>query len=317
VAPGGTDDGCLSELNIPVLVDGRWVGSIGFSDYVRDHEWDDDDIGVLTTAAAMIGSFWERARATQRLEELIRSKDRFLASISHEIRTPLTAVLGFSQVLRDEVRGLPPGGSEMIGIVAQQAQEISDIVEDLLAAARADIDALAVTHEAVVLRREAESVASARAALNIVIEESDVVALADPARVRQVIRCLVSNAARYGGDRIEIRFGRDGDRATVVVADSGSGVASGHERHIFEAFHRVADADGTTRAVGLGLFVSHHLASLMGGRLTYRREAGWTLFELDLPRASNTADDGTGAREGEIATARPIAPGGDPVAQPV
>jgi len=311
------NDGCLSELNIPIFVDGAWAGSIGFADYLQDREWNDDDIAVLTTAAAMIGSFWERSRATRRLEELIHSKDRFLASISHEIRTPLTAVLGFSQVLRDEVLGLSPGGSEMIGIVTQQAQEISDIVEDLLVAARADIDALTVTHEAVVLRHEAESVALARGALNIAIEESDVVALADPSRVRQVIRCLVSNAARYGGDRIEIRFGLDGDRASVVVADSGSGVASGHERHIFEAFHRVADSEGTTQAVGLGLFVSHHLAGLMGGKLTYRREAGWTLFELVLPLAREAADEVPGTSDDEIAAARSTASGGDPVVQPV
>ena len=122
------EDGCLSELNIPIFVDGSWVGSIGFVDYVRDRQWKKDDVAVLQTAAAMIGSFWERARATERLEELVHSKDRFLASISHEIRTPLTAVVGFSQVLRDDAVGLSPGGSEMIEIVAQQAQEISDIV---------------------------------------------------------------------------------------------------------------------------------------------------------------------------------------------
>ena len=88
----------------------------------------------------MIGSFWERAQATRELEELVVSKDQFLASISHEIRTPLTAVLGFSEVLREDPGNLGPGGVEMINLVAEQAREISDIVEDLLVAARADIE---------------------------------------------------------------------------------------------------------------------------------------------------------------------------------
>lgn len=309
------DDGCLSELNIPIFVDGSWAGSIGFADYLRDRDWKEDDVAVLQTTAAMIGSFWERARAMERLEEVIHSKNQFLASISHEIRTPLTAVLGFSEVLRDDATELSPGGAEMIEIVARQAQEISDIVEDLLVAARADIDALTVTHEPVALRREAVAVASARSELKISIEESDVVALGDSVRVRQVIRCLVSNAARYGGDHIEIRFGSEDDRATVCVADDGSGVAAGHERHIFDAFHRVVEKSGITQAIGLGLYVSHHLARLMGGDLTYRRERGWTLFELELPCVSRAPDDVHDATQAGAVAAGPIALAGGALVQ--
>ncbi|MGB5533382.1 MAG: GAF domain-containing sensor histidine kinase [Acidimicrobiia bacterium] len=287
------EDGCMSELNIPINVYGKWVGSIGFADYVMDRDWRDDDISVLQTAAAMIGSFWERAQATRELEDLVVSKDQFLASISHEIRTPLTAVLGFSEVLREDPGNLGPGGVEMVNLVAEQAREISDIVEDLLVAARADMNALKVVREAVDLREQVDHVVAARGSrtpLSISSDGGDVVAMADGNRVRQIVRCLLSNAVRYGGEQIEIRIGCGDGRATLTVADDGPGVPPGHERNIFEAFHRARNDDGKTQAIGLGLFVAHHLALLMDGDLTYDRRSGWTIFELELPGSEYEED---------------------------
>ena len=286
-------DGRKSELNIPINVYGTWVGSIGFADYVVDRDWGDDDVSMLQTSAAMIGSFWERAQATRELEDLVLSKDQFLASISHEIRTPLTAVLGFSEVLREDPGDLGPGGVEMINLVAEQAREISDIVEDLLVAARADMNALNVVREYVVLREQVEHVVAARGSRTPLVLDpggGGVVAVADGSRVRQIIRCLLANALRYGGGQIEVRIGRTLGRATLTVADDGPGVPPGHERNIFEAFHRASNDDGKTQAIGLGLYVAHHLARLMDGDLTYDRRSGWTIFELELPGARHGSD---------------------------
>ena len=108
-------------------------------------------------------------------------------------------------------------------------------------------------------------------------------AVADGNRVRQIVRCLLSNAMRYGGDWIKVRVGAENGRATVTVADDGCGVPPGHERSIFDAFHRARNDDGKTHAMGLGLYVAHHLALLMDGDLTYDRRSGWTMFELELP----------------------------------
>ena len=83
-----------------------------------------------------------------------------------------------------------------------------------------------------------------------------------------------------------MRVRRTDERAILTVSDNGSGVPPGHEQDIFEAFHRAKTDDGTTQAIGLGLFVSHHLAGLMDGSLSYYRESDWTTFELDLPAAS-------------------------------
>jgi signal transduction histidine kinase len=157
------DDGCLSELNIPIVAGGEWIGSIGLADYVTERQWSDDDQRVLQAAAAMIGAFWERNAAYMSLEELIRSKDEFLASISHEIRTPLTAALGFSAMLHQESSDLPAEAATQVALIAEQAQEVADIVEDLLVAARADIDSLDVVPDVVDLHGETDKVLAARA----------------------------------------------------------------------------------------------------------------------------------------------------------
>jgi signal transduction histidine kinase len=280
------EDGCKSELNIPIMVADEWVGSIGLADYVTERQWSDDDLQILHTAAAMVGAFWERNRSYQRLEELIRSKDEFLASISHEIRTPLTAVLGFSSVLQRASSELTGEAAAYVELIAEQAQEVADIVEDLLVAARADINALAVVPKPVNLREDTEKVLAARAIQTphtIHVDGNGVVAWADPTRVRQIIRCLLSNAIRYGGDAIEIHIGEHNHRATLAIVDNGPGVPLEHQQHVFEAFHRAHTRDGLPQAMGLGLYVARHLARLMDGDLTHHRTNGHTRFELRLP----------------------------------
>ena len=90
-----------SELNIQIFVGDEWAGLVGFSDTEKAQVWTAEDLSLLTTAATVIGAFWEREAANQRLEELVRSKDEFLASVSHELRTPITAVVGFGDECGD------------------------------------------------------------------------------------------------------------------------------------------------------------------------------------------------------------------------
>jgi two-component sensor histidine kinase len=285
------EDGCKSELNIPIIVDAEWVGSIGFADYVTERSWSDEHLEALHTAAAMVGAFWERKRAYERLEESIRSRDEFLASISHEIRTPLTGVLGYSSLLSEEIPNLSGEAADYTLLIAQEAQEVADLVEDLLVVARPDISSLTVIPESIELRETADKVLNAfvaKTAHRIGIDGTNVVAWADPTRLRQIIRCLISNAIRYGGDRIDVRIRGGNHRATMTVTDNGSGVPAEDEQHIFEAFHRAHSRRGQPQAIGLGLYIARHLATAMGGDLTYHREHRLTTFELDLPTRPST-----------------------------
>jgi signal transduction histidine kinase/EAL domain-containing protein (putative c-di-GMP-specific phosphodiesterase class I) len=227
-------------------------------------------------------------------QELGRSKDEFLAAMSHELRTPLTAVVGFAEVLREGRHNFNAGErNELIELVADQAAETGQIVEDLLVAARADMGQLSMKPEDVDLRQEAEAVTVGwdrhqRARLTI---RGTAHAWVDPLRVRQILRNLLINALRHGGDRIEARIWEGTSTVTVEVADNGPGVSAAERERIFEPYHRVSEGDRErATSVGLGLTVARRLARLMDGDLTYRRGPGETVFELTLPAAAHPAE---------------------------
>ena len=291
----GRNPDTVFALAVPFSVGGEWAGFLGIAHDTSDGSTPDPDLHALKTIAAMIGAFLEREQAYARLEQLVQSKDRFLASVSHEIRTPLTSVVGFASVLRnDPDRLFSEEGSELVELILRQSLEVSDMVEDLLVSARAEIDAVTVAKEPVNLGEEIESVLTARLAT----DEKDIfvaagpthTALADPIRVRQIIRNLVTNALRYGGDEITITTHRDGPDVTLVFSDNGEGIPNEYRQRIFEPYHRGESGTAEPQSIGLGLAVSRQLARLMDGDLTLRSDLGPATFQLTLPKAPKDSD---------------------------
>jgi len=215
------------------------------------------------------------------MSALIKAKDQFIASISHELRTPLTAVVGLTSEL-SSAEGLSDGErAELMGLVAGQAEEMSNIVEDLLVAARAEMGAITVETAAVDLEAE---LTKALGGLGIVVDETpaaipDVVA--DGSRVRQILRNLLTNAVRYGGSKRRILAGSESESVWLEVRDDGEGVGVDEASEIFKPYSTAHS--GVSGSVGLGLSVARQLAELMGGSLSYRRDGDETVFRLELP----------------------------------
>jgi signal transduction histidine kinase len=228
---------------------------------------------------------------TGRLESLVRSKDEFVASVSHELRTPLSAVLGFAQILRDESQSLTAAERmELTITIANEANDIAGIVEDLLVAARSEIGALHVTRVPVDLRANVAQVVevmspTSQASIRIGLQAPSLKAVGDPVRVRQIIRNLLSNAIRYGGERITVDIVALGGSVLLAVSDDGPGIPHGEQERIFEAYEIAHDPGSQPSSVGLGLAVARRLARLMSGDLTYERTGNISVFELQLPRA--------------------------------
>ncbi len=229
-------------------------------------------------------------RLQEHLEDLVRAKDEFIASVSHEIRTPLTAVVGFASELQANAdRYSAQELVDLLGVVAEQAGSVSHIVEDLLVAARADIGRLVVDPRPIDVRQEVERAIfdceherRERGAV-VKVDGDPAHAIADPGRFRQVVRNLLTNAYRYGGSSVEVRIANGGRMVHVRVVDDGDGVPAGREDLIFEPYQRGHDSTGPTRSIGLGLAVSKKLARLMDGDLVYRYEGGRSVFELAIP----------------------------------
>jgi signal transduction histidine kinase len=229
----------------------------------------------------------ELRSAMARLEDLVRAKDIFIASVSHELRTPLTAVLGFASELAAESSRLTPDEvAASARIIAEQATDLSAIIEDLLVAARRDIQAVSVLSEEVAIVDEIHAVIRVmnpadQARIGPV--EGQLLVRADRLRVRQILRNLLNNAVRHGGPNIQVELGAWNGFSTVTVLDDGTGIPPEFQAGMFEPyFHGVGDP-GQPASIGLGLAVSRFLARLMEGEVDFVPQATGTGVRLSLP----------------------------------
>jgi signal transduction histidine kinase len=236
-----------------------------------------------------IADITELREAQHRLEALIETKDRFLASVAHELRTPLTAVVGFAQELKDELQLYgEPEKEEFRELIAFHSTELSHLIEDLLVWARADIGEVRVNPERIDLGTGVRQSLTAINGGSLEVGEPDgaVEAYADPARLRQIVRNLTTNALRYGGEEVVVQVRRANGHAVVEVSDNGPRMLASDMNRIFEPYIRSDSGPTTPGSIGLGLTVSRSLARLQGGDLICVREGSHNVFRVSLPLAT-------------------------------
>ncbi|HEX6221528.1 MAG TPA: PAS domain-containing sensor histidine kinase [Acidimicrobiia bacterium] len=231
-------------------------------------------------------------REGRRIEELIETKNRFLATISHEIRTPLTAIVGFSQMLEADEQMSHEDRMLMVSSIVEQSREVSHLVNDLLIAARAEGGEVSVEAKRIDVADQIEQTIAAGGSFTVGVQfvrpRQPVVATADPARVRQILRNLLTNAERYGGPNVSVSISLVDGWVAVDVVDDGPGLPHEEWEAIFQLYHR-AHLDSKHESVGIGLAVSRQLAELMGGSLEYFGEDDRSVFHLKLPDGSFSA----------------------------
>jgi signal transduction histidine kinase len=266
--------------------------------YGGSDRWFRSDVTPIPGTGAVVAhsDVTEERKARYALEDLIRAKDEFIASVSHELRTPLTAVVGLTQELSTG-RVRPDEIPELQLLITQQAQEVSDIVEDLLVAARASADTITVTATAFKVRKELEAVVKPwlRGGANVIdlsAVDGELMGRGDPGRVRQIMRNLIANAIRYGGSPIAIEGWVAGAELKIAVRDHGGGIPLEAVDRMFEPYARLGGQIGLPSSVGLGLYVSRLLARMMGGDLHYSRDDNRTEFCLTLPVERRRAAEG-------------------------
>lgn len=296
-------DGLPDDHAVRTLVDAGYRASIAcplegldaivFFNTVRPNEWNRRHLTLVEMIAGHLSVAAQRAELTARLrhtnDQLMAAQTEraaFVAAVSHEIRTPLTAIVGLTGTLRDDLDRLSPEEiAEFVHTLDQQAREVQALVEDLLVAARADAAELQVRLVSVdVAQVVTDTVRGLSPGKKPVVEPGDsVLALADPLRLRQILRNLLSNADRHGGDDVRIAHHREGDRVVIEVSDDGAGLPPEIEGATSEPF--VLSASSHPESVGLGLPVSRALATAMGGKLVYERRDDRTVMRVDLPIA--------------------------------
>jgi heavy metal sensor kinase len=244
----------------------------------------------------MVASF---NRMVERLERSFRRIDEFSSNVAHELRTPLTVLRGEAELAMS--RDLTPAeAAELASGVHEEAVRMGRVVDDMLTLARADRGQapleLASVDLAAILQDTFEDalILAAERGIEVRLGPNDATSLqGDAARLRQLLRALISNAVRYTepGGSIAIEGRVDGDVVRIAVEDTGIGIAPEHLPRIFDRFYRVDSARSRDRGgSGLGLALARWIAEAHGGTIRATSEPGkGSRFEVELPlRARKT-----------------------------
>ena len=238
----------------------------------------------------------EQTRLAEQLFAASQAKSDFIASMSHELRTPLSAILGFSELMRDE----PMSGdgrvvpTEWIEHIHRGGQHLLALINDVLDLAKveagrleldvAPFDAGALVGETIAgLRPLAD-----RKQIDVSSAINADILVGDRGRVRQVLYNLLSNAIKFTPEGGSIRVDAtivDG-MVELAVSDTGTGIAAEDRERIFEEFSQVGERAGRQQGTGLGLALARRLVEAHGGRLDVTSELGaGSRFTATFPRS--------------------------------
>ena len=310
-----SDDGWRSVLAVPILREDQLHGSLvvhrrstgAFDPATR--ELLQTLAGQSALAIVNARMFGELESQRRELEVVSRHKSEFLASMSHELRTPLNAVIGFSEVLLDQMFGpLNERQEDYLHDIWTSGRHLLELLNEILDLSKVEagemvleprlISVPGVLSYALSLVRER----AAAHAIDLRLDVADGVELveADELRLKQVVLNLVSNAVKFtpDGGTVTVRARRDGTELRISVTDSGIGVPEEDRERIFESFQQGGRGAPREEGTGLGLTLCRRIVELFGGSMWLESEvgAGSTFgFSAPLPalepEAAGAAED--------------------------
>lgn len=253
--------------------------------------------------AAIFGIFADRTEETLLRESLIEArneavvsadaKSQFLAKMSHEIRTPMNGIIGFADLLLGE--DLCPKSQRMVEVIAESGNALTHLLNDILDLSKIEAGELQVFDEPTDIGHLADQIVcmfqpqADQKGLQLTSDIADNVPsnlLADNLRVRQILSNLIGNAVKFTeSGNVHVSVAMQEGKISCRVSDSGPGIAPADLKHLFDPFFQCEQDDHPqSRGVGLGLAISHQLATLMNGKIEVRSALGkGTIFEFLLP----------------------------------
>lgn len=236
-------------------------------------------------------------------ERANKAKSDFLSRMSHELRTPLNSILGFAQLLSsdeltedqlDSVDHILKGGHHLLALI-NEVLDISRIESGKMAISPEPVDISGLIDEVVDMMRPAAAERQIDMTLVLDLEPMTYVH-ADRQRLKQILINLVSNAIKYNrvAGRVTISTRSRGDRAAVIVSDTGPGIAEPKLERLFVPFDRLDADPSDVEGTGLGLALSKGLAELMDGSLSASSVPGeGSNFAVELRIADAPLPEGT------------------------
>ena len=283
---------------LPTFEGGRVTGCVIVGTDVTERKQAEDDLRLYQEVLEEKNAELERANA---------HKDDFIAKMSHEFRTPLTAIIGFSELLKDDARGAADARNtrqqlDYLDLILDSGHHILSLVNDLLDMSKIRVGMMALQPEPVDFVRLATEalrvVENAAEKKNLRLEvgtlEQSLWLEADARKVKQIFYNLLANAVKFtpAGGRVRLTVAEDETEIRAEVTDTGPGIAPDDQERLFKAFVQLYDpgAEGY-HGTGLGLTLTKQLAELHGGRVWLRSEVGkGSTFGFALPRRAVSAE---------------------------
>ncbi len=218
-------------------------------------------------------------------------REAFIGMLSHELRTPITTVYGGTKVLARRSEQLLPEVRSVVADIEAELERLFRLVEDLVVLTKSEAATLEAGREPVLLQRVLPGLVTAEArrwpTLQFGVEcwSSMPPVLAEQTYLEQVVRNLLTNAAKYGGSKepIVVTGTSEGDEVVVRVLDRGPGFPEGDGDRLFDIYYRSPHVARRAAGAGIGLFVCKSLVDVMGGRIWAReRQDGGAEFGFAL-----------------------------------
>jgi signal transduction histidine kinase len=246
--------------------------------------------------------FREIEQKSSQLEVASRHKSEFLANMSHELRAPLSAVIGYSEMLLEQVFGqLNAKQTQYLESILASSRHQLSLINDILdlskvEAGRVELDLSTfylpdlLDHALMLVRGPANRYG---VAVSLFVDQSLGAVTADERKIKQILLNLLSNALKFTpqGGRVELRAMQTAGVIEVAVCDTGIGIAPEDQEIIFEEFRRAGGDEARKReGTGLGLSLARKFVLLHGGSIGVRSELGnGSTFTFTLPAQPSAA----------------------------
>ncbi len=258
-----------------------------------NRELEDTNRGVV----ALYAELDERADHLRRADEL---KTRFLSNMTHEFRTPVNAILALTNLLMERLGGASNEKDELY-YIRRSAQQLSEIVDDLLDIAKVEagkIEVRPTTFDVAGLFGALRGMLRpllVNQSVSLVFDEPDDLSFiySDESKISQILRNFISNALKYterGEVRVSARTTPQGDAVEFLVSDTGIGIPEADLARVFDEFVQIENPlQHRVKGTGLGLPLSKRLAELLGGKIDVKSQLGvGSTFSLTVPFAYRT-----------------------------
>jgi signal transduction histidine kinase len=293
--------GYRSLLAIPLLRETRLLGGLVL--WRRElGNFPEKVISVLQTFAAQsvlaisnARLFQEIQDKSQQLEITSQHKSQFLANMSHELRTPMNAILGYTELIVDNIYGeVPEKIRETIERIDNSGRHLLHLINDVLDLSKIEAGQLELSLDEYSMKDLVDSVIasveSLGAAKGLTLRTSIPVDLpigkGDEQRITQVLLNLLGNAIKFTDQgEISVQVSESDSAFVVSVSDTGVGIAEDQQRNIFEEFHQVDDSITRRKGgTGLGLSITKRIIEMHGGQLRVESKPGeGSTFSFTLP----------------------------------